>query len=376
MLIQVVAQLRPELCGVTDHALLLAQELEASFGISSAFVVLNSNERCDLPYPVIYSSPSGLLEACDDLGKGRQAAILVHYSGYGYSTDGAPLMLADAVGRVSDCKRFRIGIYFHELFATGMPWTSAFWYSGRQQRVARRLTKDCDLIATNLEHHARWLAMQAGPDGASSLQTLPVFSNIGESSALTAVNERRRSLCVFGLAGTRRKSYERLLRLGDMLNDLGVEEIVDIGPGDEGPSSVGKLQVKRMGVLPAAELAGLLAKSMFGFVPHPAFCLAKSGIFAGLCAHGTIPVLPKSFSGEVDGLNDGVQVLSPRTAQSALDAGLERCSAAAWHWYSKHALRVHAATYSRLLFDIPTEAEIERSVASQVAEVQVGYVSR
>jgi len=369
LLIQVVAQLKPERCGVSDHAILLARELESAFGIDTAFVVLNSTEPCDLPFPRVYCAPSQLLGACLLLSKGRPAALLVHYSGYGYSADGAPFLLAEALERVHGSGQFRIGVYFHELFAAGMPWKSAFWYQRRQKQVVRKIAGECDFIATNLGRHFDWLKREAIQGADFPLQRLPVFSNVGESLEISPMRARRPAMAVFGLAGTRRESYKRLFRLGKMLNHLGIEEIIDIGPEFDAPADLMGIPVKRKGVVAAEDLANLFSQTMFGFVPRPSFCLAKSGIFAGFCAHGTIPVLPDSFSGEVDGLRDGVHLVSPLTAQAAQAAGWERCSTAAWQWYSQHRLQMHAATYSQWLFQPSIEAEAGKCITPKSAEV-------
>jgi hypothetical protein len=167
-------------------------------------------------------------------------------------------------------------------------------------------------------------------------------------------------MAVLGLIGTRGKSYRRLVELGTMLNSLGVEEILDVGPEFDTPAKVSGIVVRRLGVLSAEDLGNLLSKSMFGFVPHSSFSMAKSGIFAGLCAQAAIPVIPESFSREVDGLRDGVHLISPRTAKAAMSAGLEGCSTAAWRWYSGHRLRAHAATYERWLVRSPKDTEIRR----------------
>ena len=357
LLIQVVSQLKPERCGVSDHAILLARELESAFGIRTAFVVMNSTEPCDLPFPRVDCAPSQLLEVCSSLSKGQQSAILVHYSGYGYSADGAPLLLAQAIERVRANGQFRIGVYFHELFATGMPWTSAFWYTLRQRQVVRRLAKACDLIATNSSRHLDWLERQAIQGGIPPVRLLPMFSNVGESLETPPMRDRRPAMVVFGLPATRRRAYDRLSSLGGLLRRLGIEEIVDVGPEFDSPSELRGIPVRRMGVLAAADLAGILSRSIFGFVQHESFALAKSGVFAGICAFGAIPVIPESFSGEADGLRDGVHLISPQTAKTAMSGGLEQCSAAAWHWYSGHRLHLHAATYSRLLVQPATEAE-------------------
>jgi hypothetical protein len=369
LLIQVVPQLKPAACGVSDHAILLAQELESSFGIGTAFVVLNSIEPCDSPFSRVYCKPPQLVEACTSLSKGQPGAILVHYSGYGYSANGAPVVLAEALQSVRSSGQFRIGVYFHELSASGMPWTSAFWDSHRQRQVAGRVARECDLIATNLSRHAGLLEREAIQDEVKPIHRLPVFSNVGESQVVSSVAARQKTLVVFGLPGTRQKSYRRLSRLGNMLNSLGITEILDIGSECDAPSILSGIPVRCVGVLAAADLGNLLSQSMFGFVPHPSFCLAKSGIFAGLCAHGTIPVLAESFTREEDGLRDGVHLISPQTSNAAMAAGFERCSTAAWNWYSGHRLHRHAATYWRSLFQSPAEFETDMCAPAKIVGV-------
>src|SRR4051794_1008126 len=137
MLIQVVPRLTPGRCGISDPAILLAGELRHAFDIESTFVVLNSNVGCSLSFPVFHCTPAQLPRTCDFLTESSRGSILVHLSGYGYSPDGAPTLLADALAEVRDGS-FPIAVYFHELFATGMPWRSAFWYSRRQRKAVRR----------------------------------------------------------------------------------------------------------------------------------------------------------------------------------------------------------------------------------------------
>jgi hypothetical protein len=359
LLIQVVPQLKPAACGVTDHAISLAEELVSGFGIDTVFVVLNSSEPSDCRFPRVDCKPLELVDACISISNGQPGALLVHYSGYGYSADGAPASLAEALQQVRRNEQFRIGVYFHEVSATGMPWTSAFWHTHRQRQVARRVADECDLIATNLSRHADLLEHKSTRSADNPIHRLPVFSNVGESEEIVPLSARRPAMAVFGLPGTRQKSYKRLYGLKEMLNSLGIEEILDIGSECDAPSSLSGIPVRRVGVLSAEELGSLLSQSTYGFVPHSSFVLAKSGIFAGLCAHGTISVLADPFSQEEDGLKDGGHLISPRTAQAALDAGLENCSDAAWNWYLGHRVKVHAATYSRWLVQPAIGVETE-----------------
>ena len=349
LLIQIVPRITPARCGVSDQAIMLAQELKAAFGIDTAFVVLNSNEACDLPYPVIYSAPAQLLEVCLSLSGGQPGAMLVHLSGYGYSADGAPTLVAEALADVRADRRFRIAVYFHELFATGMPWRSAFWYSRRQKRAVRGIAEECDLLVTNSRYHADWLEREPVRQSAAPIQLLPVFSAVGEAPAPAPLAQREPAMAVFGLAATRQNAYKKLASLAGMLHDLGIEKILDIGPESAAPAELNGIPVRRAGALDAPDLADLLSHSIFGFVPHDPPSLAKSSICAGYCAHGTIPVLASTFPGEMDGLKDGVHMISPQTVKAAVTLGLEECSNAAWRWYQGHRLHDHAAIYARWL---------------------------
>jgi hypothetical protein len=255
-----------------------------------------------------------------------------------------------------------------------MAWKSAFWHSRRQQQVVRRLAAASDLIATNSARHRDWLQRQAIHGDAQAVRLLPMFSNVAESREPPTLRGQRPALVVFGLAETRRKAYARLTSLGKLLHALGVEEIVDVGPELEVPPEIQGIPIRSMGVLAAPDLAEVLSHSMFGFVQHEPSNLAKSGVFAGLCANGVIPVVAEPFPGEVDGLMDGLQVVSPKTAGAAKKDGLEKCSAAAFAWYSGHRLHIHAAAYAawidRLAPTVETvKAGAELRLASTVAKL-------
>jgi len=356
-LIQVVPRLLPGRCGISDHAVTLASELKTSYGISAAFVVLNSDERSDLPYPTLRCAPDQLLNACVALSGSSSAAMLVHLSGYGYAANGAPTLLADALEQVRADSRFPIAVFFHELFAGGMPWTSAFWYAWRQKKAYRRIAEVCDLAVTNAHVFADWLEREMALSSvrqsislsASAVQCLPVFSLAGEPEHLAGIAQRDRVMAVFGLAGTRQRAYRELPGLGDLLDQLGIQKILDIGPECEAPCQVNGIPLKRMGVLAATEIDRLLSQIAFGYLAYPPNCLAKSGVFAAYSAHGVIPVIARDFQKEFDGLRDGVHLLSPQTARTKSPAGLEKCSRAVWRWYRGHRLHDHAAIYDRWL---------------------------
>jgi hypothetical protein len=347
--IQLVSRLTPIRCGISDHAIAVAEELESRFEIQCSFVVLNSSERCELSYQQIFTSTPQLLEACIRLSNGDPAAVLLHYSPYGFAANGAPVALVEAFRRVRMSGRFRAGVYFHELFATSMPWRSAFWYSYHQQRVIRKLARQCDFVATNTTRHQDWLQREALPGADIPFERLPILSNIGESDRPRPAASRRPVLVIFGLPASRQRAYRQLSSLGKLLKILKVSDIKDIGPEFDAPPALHGIAIRRMGLLSPTDLAHVVSESMYGFVSHDPDGLAKSGVFAGICAHGAVPVIAESFIGEVDGLRDGVHLASPRTAGNVVAAGLENCSMGAWRWYMTHRLNVHARVYAGLL---------------------------
>jgi len=361
LLIQVVPRLTPGRCGVSDQAVLLAKGIKDEFGIESAFVVLNSDARSGLPNPVVYCRPSELLENGLKLTKGQPGSMLVHVSGYGYSPDGAPALLAEALAGIRRSGRFRVAAYFHELFATGMPWKKAFWFSGRQRKAVQRIAEDAELLVTSTRHHASWLETEPVRRCNIPVRLLPVISAAGEAQEPVSQVNRERAMAVFGLPASRRRAYRELSALGTMLHTLGIREIFDIGPEFDTPPLLGDIPITRKGVQPAGDLVEVFSHLTFGFVPHPPHCLAKSSIFASFCAQGTIPILAAAFSGEVDGLRDGVHLVSPRTLAGVLQSGFEDCSRAAWHWYRTHRLHMHAEFYAQWLQNAAAEPATEAS---------------
>ena len=216
-----------------------------------------------------------------------------------------------------------MAVYFHEpVCRRGSTWSSAFWHSRRQKSAVRRIAGGCDLLVTSTRYHANWLERQIARHSASPLQLLPVFSAVGESSAPTPIELRERAMAVFGLVGTRQTAYKKMASLGGMLNDLGFEEIWDIGPEFAAPRELNGIPVRRMGALAAPELADLLSHSRFGFAPHDPPSLAKSSILAGYCAHGTIPVLASTFPGEVDRTRGRSQHPEPEDRECRREIGI------------------------------------------------------
>lgn len=270
--------------------------------------------------------------------------VLLHFSGYGFEKRGIPLWL---VRRIRSLRaQFKaVGVVFHELFATGPPWGSAFWLSGIQRRIARELLLESDFWLTNREDAARWLLAQSK---AAPHRVLPVFSNVGELDAIDT--ERQRRLVVFGSAGIRAQVYEwsdgEIFRSATR-NGL---EIHDIGPAmPEGPLAQRLVRegVVVHGKLPAEQVSAALAGADFGALAYPPDYVSKSGIFAAYCAHAVCPILLSRDYGEHDGLTANIHYVR---GFGALDATVDARSVGgeAHRWYKPHRVDAHVAALRTL----------------------------
>jgi hypothetical protein len=275
--------------------------------------------------------------------------LLLHFSGYGFQKRGVPLWLVKKIDDLrSQFKSF--GIVFHELFATGPPWGSAFWLSGCQQRIARDLLRRSDFWLTNREESARWL-LEHSP--AAPHRVLPVFSNVGEPASIET--ERQRRLVVFGSSGIRAQAYEwsggELFRCAKR-NGL---EIHDIGPPmPEGALSQRLAQegVIAHGKLPAKEVSLALSSADYGALAYPPDYVSKSGIFAAYSSHAVCPVLLSEEYGVHDGLTPNVHYARGFDAvdRSAVDPRV--IGREAHKWYVPHRIDAHVDALRTLTTEV------------------------
>jgi hypothetical protein len=273
----------------------------------------------------------------------RQPSLMLHYSGYGFASNGIPQALIRTLAqwRKGSADR-RLLVVFHELFARQPPWRKGFWLAPLQRRLLRRLIALCDGGISTLELHSNWLRR----NGLEPFATLPVPSNVGESSDPHPLVARLPSLVIFGGRSQRQMAYAALSRQPELLQRLAINCIEDVGPPLALPETLAHLPIRRHGLLPQADVAALLSRSQLAAVSYPLLFLAKSGIFAALCAHGTLPLVLNArqpASARADGLQAGVSFATPDwlrqqpTPAVALAAG-QTIASAAWRWYQPHRL--------------------------------------
>lgn len=272
--------------------------------------------------------------------------LLLHFSGYGYHKRGIPSWLLKELASLRE--RFRVfGVVFHELYASGPPWRSAFWLSGMQRRIASELAGQADFWLTNRERAGSWLRTQA-PEAPH--RVLPVFSNVGEPAA--AEHEREASIVVFGSAGMRAPAYAwndgEIFRFAKR-HGLRID---DIGAPVQDRALANRLieeGVQVRGMLPAKEVSRALSQARHGALAYPADFVGKSGIFAAYASHGTCPILLTKDLAPCDGMQPDVEYAAGFDALER-DPGLDpqAIGRAARRWYEPHCIQAHAAALQAL----------------------------
>jgi hypothetical protein len=276
---------------------------------------------------------------------GREDTVILQMSSYGFDKRGAPLWLLHEIEkRRKHIKTF--GVFFHELYALGPPWSSSFWLSPVQRHIARRLAELSDFWMTSREGSAQWLERFTG-DKPHAVQ--PVFSTIGEPDALSQA--RLPKVILFGSPGLRQATY---LRAGDKLFAWAKRaslEIHDIGAPVADQQLAETLRAKGVvlhGRLDDESAREVMADAMFGLLAYPVDYVAKSSVFAAYCAHGVCPVLFSKNDVQADGLVAGTHFLKdvpePMDINYAASIG-----EAAWTWYQAHDLGSHFSTLNKFI---------------------------
>lgn len=342
--------------GVRDFASLLQERWRES-GRHSALLALNPAEAAPQPWQ---HQPG-------------PCAVLLHYSGYGYQARGVPWALLQWLRRLRKDKgdELRLVSYFHESFASGPPWGSAFWLSGLQSRIGRQVAQASDAVCTNTQAHAAWLASGPGLPGAEPLHVQPVFAAVDEPETPPGSwAERQPTAVVLGAASTRARVLQACADKAALLRSHGIENLVEVGPGTStAPTRGAGLPLHFKGRLERPELHALLRTCRAGLIDYPASLLAKSSVFAGLAAHG-VPVLnTRPFDENADGLQVGHHYLGLPPAHHSAARWLSdpfewhATARAAAHWYAPHGSRQQAAELLALLQPrAPLEAGVPGSV--------------
>jgi hypothetical protein len=350
--LQIVPRLPPQVDGLGDYAAELGTALAAQHGFTVDYLVTDPAWRPDGSLRRVRSlsmpTATALLAHLKSAALEGPFVVLLHYVGYAYQARGCPRWLVEGLTawRSAAASQRRLVVMFHELYASGPPWSSAFWLSHYQRHLAARLARLADALFTNSQRYAGWLA-RLRPEVREAVW--PVLSNIGELERLPRHEGRERALVVFGRAANRAMIYrDNRSQLAGLCAALDIDCLHDVGPaiGQEALPGLPGVQVVAHGALGKPEVSALLARCTAGFINNGDGALGKSGVFAAFCSHGVAPVACKRYPDE-DGLIGGVHYLA---VHDGIDGpAVARVADAAHAWYGGHGRRALAAGVARLL---------------------------
>lgn len=347
-ILQLVPRLKPAICGVGDYALELARALRDHHGIDTRFLVADPAWRHGatvdgFDVAVLPSrTPNALSQS---IAASESEAVVVQYSGYGFSERGAPLWLAQALRKLCvTLPSVHLVTMFHELYATGPAWRSSFWLSYPQRWIASSIAQVSHQVRTNRRASACWVE-RAAPRHHGRITVQPVFSNLGEAKTLIAASKRENRLLLFQPPCCSQKSsrafWDAWRTIDSMLHP---EETVVAGRCGEVPDP-SRFQVA--GFLPAADASRLFSESRYCLTDYYDGYLGKSGVFAAIAAHGAGCLLARTNHSEEDGLREGTHyVIADKAGDFLEEERLDEIARAAWEWYGNHSIEATAASYA------------------------------
>lgn len=331
-LIHITPELPPTVGGIADYTAILTQRLVEVSDEAVEPVLVRAGKASGTPPEVDFRcvdhggaySAEALGATIEQLASGasRPAMVLLQYSGYGYAPRGAPLWLLRALQQACWEGGMPLITMFHELYATGPPWTSAFWLSPVQRYVAAQLARLSSAVVTNRGKSATWLRRYVPAE--TPLRVQPVFSNVGEPEHVPPWGERESYAVVFGGTGKNALYSQYGEQVARVLDLLEVTELVDIGPKPDNSllESIGRDRVIVKGFLSVQEIQGYLKNAKAGFVCRNPEAFTKSGSLAAYAAHGIPTFIGLRDSNNASQLwKDGIHYHTLQTEENGDERG-------------------------------------------------------
>jgi hypothetical protein len=359
--LQIVPHLPGTLDGVGDSALNLAKTLLTEHNITTRFAVAQETSVAAKDgFEVI----AGLDEASVDSLARESDHVILHYVNYGYQARGVPFHLRRFARQLRGKLRGRWLTAFHELYAFGPPWGSAFWLRPLQVKIARDLidiSDACFVSNPTIENEIHVY------DPAKKIYLAPVSSNFGEPEIADFSAASPKSWAICGGTALVARSLISFRRMREAIPAaFAPAQLHVIGGRDEAATRrlIANIAQSNPGLScnyhpeVSAECASeLLGQCSFAWLDYfgkgrmwPGMIL-KSSAFAASCAHGLVPVLSHRedvFSLEGDPF-PGLFFMTPGLVHFPPPDDLRAMREKIYAWYHTHAA-------SRLLTQIYSEA--------------------
>ncbi|MGB3669451.1 MAG: hypothetical protein WA783_01040 [Phormidesmis sp.] len=354
-ILQIVPRIAPDMDGVGEYAVRLAQRLKANYQIDSAFLVIRPSSKTQsvLDGFDVHSLHTHSVEAFLSAIPPDVSTVVLQYSNYPYLQGklDAPMWLGAAMKALKK-KGILTVVMFHEL--PTIKYGAVHVSNPIQSRLSRSLSKNTDIIITNNEaFHAALANWTPKP-----VRLVPNFATIKEPDTVLPLKERDRAIIVFGSTDRRRVYQNNLPRLKDICEQLNIHTLYDVGrlidwpTKDLGPN----VQVEKTGILPDEDVSALMSRCMAGIFDYHRFPrnLSKSSVYAAYCAHGLVPICNGRSLQPQDGIIANQQyvdtfTLHARSQQSSSDDWLQTIASNAHALYLTRSLDRCAEKYAALI---------------------------
>ena len=331
-----------------DYALTLAAKLRDEFGCTTVFASPETSTTA--------RTSAFQVRPLGDLSNGQRFdRIILHYVNYGYQKRGVPFGLLSILQRLREQRSGRLVTIFHELYASGPPWGSAFWLQPLQIHLAKsiaRLSDECIVSSETFLSELRRLV----PDARVHLH--PVPSGLDEPSLSReqiANRDPRQWVIVGGTALAERSLRSLRENLSRIPQSIAPRTLFVLG-GHENPATrslLARLPIESdyRPQIPAADASEILRTCSFAWFnyfhrPDVAFSMIlKSSAYAAACAHAVIPIFPHrgaSISIDGDELPGPFFVEANSREIPSIDDRFE-VAAKIYEWYRRHVSSEHLA---------------------------------
>ena len=286
--------------GVGDYALGLAAGLRDDFGYATVFATFDASSKSVVRnFEVL---PLNHLES----EVARFDQLLLHYVNYGFQKRGVPFGLLALLRRICRQHRGALITIFHELYASGPLWSSAFWLRPLQIHLTRSIARLSDESFVASESFLRELRRLV-PHARIHLHPTP--SGLGEPSLSRGQIENRdpHRWVIVGGTVLAERSLRSFCRIFHRISDSTAPRTLFVLGGDDNP--VVRSLLVDLGIetdyrprIAAGDASEILETCSFAWFDYfvradvETSVILKSSAFAAACAHAVIPVLPQRGS--------------------------------------------------------------------------------
>ena len=329
--------------GVGDYALTLATKLRDKFGCATVFGTPQTSSITSARNFEVRPL-AGLPDRPDKFDH-----ILLHYVNYGYQKRGVPFGLLSILRRLRQQHHGTLVTIFHELYASGPPWSSSFWLQPLQINLTKavaRLSEACIVSSENFSGELRHLV----PDARIRLHPTP--SGLGEPvlSVEEIGNRDLHRWVIVGGTGLSERSLKSFVGAIREIPDPIAPRMLLVLGGDENP--VTRSLLANLGIesdyrprISASDASEILKTCSFAWLNYfhrrkvETSVTLKSSACAAACAHAVIPVIPhRGTMIAIAGDRLPGPFFVERDAQETPGAE-DRAKVAAeiYDWYQRHA---------------------------------------